>query len=1388
MVFHFALARYARAFMARISRADAARLARVFHTFVAQISNLPYRRASSLRRVSPLRAAEVSTLCRLEIGDTAGWKPALRRLGAVLLASFVLLAGPLAGTGHAAALRITEFMAENSTTLNDEDGEFSDWIEIANFSSTTVDLAGWHLTDDSRALAKWQFPSTNLPPGGFLIVFASGKNRREPGAPLHTNFRLSRTGEYLGLIEPDGRTVAHHYAPVFPEQFADISFGIGRRVTSGLLLPRNADGRLLVPADGSLGAEWTAPDFDDASWTAVRTGIGYDAAATGGSGTVLNLDFNARTGETGAANTEPGFQTMTLNQNGSLFNGIKITLSALGNAFLDDRDRPTPVDNPPDFTQDQLYDDFIFANGTADGDGIRILIENLQPSADYHIRIWSFDSGSTGNRLSDWIEVAGGTTVVVRSQYTFNGSMLPVRDYDSTFTALLRSSPQGRLQIEGRRSGGTSHGVFLNALSLWLPVLTEAIETDVRERMHSINSSVYLRLPFEVADPALIDELALRVRYDDGFVAYLNGEQIAARNAPDSLQWNSASISNRAKLDAFEWQDIPLTGISGLLHPGKNVLVFHGLNSAAGAPEFLLSPELEARQVNLQQERYFTMPTPGEPNNDGVAGLLSPVSFSHQRGFFDNPFAVTLSAVDPGVEIRYTTNGSAPGALNSFVYSGPIPISGTTLLRAATFKPDYEPSVSVTHTYLFLENVLRQSAAPAGFPMTWQGNYPADYGMDPNVVNHPNYGATIRDDMRALPTLSIVSEHDNFWHPSTGIYVDATRRGPFYERAASLEYFDGDSTTRFQVNAGVQMQGNASRDNARTPKHSMRLLFKRMYGPPKLRHNWFGGGVERFNTMVLRACFTDSWPTRYSDSNLVPGFPWRGQRYRPEDSLLLRDQWVRNSLNDMGHLSSRGNYVHLYINGLYWGVYNASERLDAEFFTSHLGGEEEDWDVIVGDAIYDFADIRDGNKAAWNELMSLVNSSINTEEKFQAVGNLVELENLIDYMLLHFFAEAEDWPHHNWYAARRRANPTNDLPATKWIFLSWDQDIVLDQLVRRNRINVSNSDTPARIYSQLRAWPEFRRLFGDRIQKHLFHGGALAPESNIARLQALAAELDRGIVGESARWGDARRFTIGANPGTGQTFTRDEWWIPELQKLYTNFFPSLTATTIDRFRAANLYPAIGAPQLSHFGGTVGAGFAISMTHTNASGTLYYTLDGTDPRVYGTGALGESATVYDGPIVLASNAVLKARVLQNTTWSALTEASFIVDGSGTLDSDGDGMPDWWELEHGLNPYFAGDAAMDSDGDGMSNLEEFIAGTDPRDPESFLRITALIENGSVKLVAPLSANRSYTIMARDSLSEGEWEKVWHIAPGPARLFEWEAGSAGARRFYRIVTPQQ
>jgi hypothetical protein len=125
-----------------------------------------------------------------------------------------------------AAPRINEFMAENTGTIADEDGQFNDWIEISNPGTVPRDLTNWYLTDEQAVLNKWQFPATTIPPGGFLIVWASNNDRRVSGQPLHTNFRLSNDGEFLALVQPDGSTIASQYDPTYPLQTADRSYGL----------------------------------------------------------------------------------------------------------------------------------------------------------------------------------------------------------------------------------------------------------------------------------------------------------------------------------------------------------------------------------------------------------------------------------------------------------------------------------------------------------------------------------------------------------------------------------------------------------------------------------------------------------------------------------------------------------------------------------------------------------------------------------------------------------------------------------------------------------------------------------------------------------------------------------------------------------------------------------------------------------------------------------------------------------------------------------------------------------------------------------------------------------------------------------------------------------
>lgn len=1165
------------------------------------------------------------------------------------------------------AVRITEFLSANDGLLRDEDLESPDWIELYNSGPGIVNLGGWHLTDDANDPTKWTFPSTNLVPGQYLVVFASGKNRAMAGRELHTSFQLNNDGEYLALMQPGG-TVEHEYAPTYPNQRANVSYGLQTEITATPLVTSGAVSRVWVPDNGALGTTWTAAGFDDSGWTAGNTPASYTVGMT--VSPVLALDFNART-STGL--TGGGFSSFVINSNGGntavqtlpttrnfggVF-GITVTVSNTPGFGYGDRVRNNPA-NSGAFTESLLLRDFIRSEANTGTGGLDLNLSGLTANAPHRVTVWSFDDDSTTVKVSDWY--ANG--LLVKSDYTFNPAVSPSSNEQYRFTFEADATGSGTMLVSGRRDTASSGiGVFLNAFNIERLTIQPATNL-LGTLMLSNNATAYIRVPFNVANPNAFQSLKLRMRYDDGFVAYINGQMVASRNAPGSPQWNSTATAAAADAQSLVYEDIIIANTPGLLTGGANVLAVHGLNVTATDLDFYILPELEGLTAGTTVERYFKPPTPGADNGEGYLGLVADTKFSVDRGFYETPFTVAITSATANASIYWTTNGSIPSPTNGSLYVAPISITGTRLLRAAAFLTNHVPTEPDSQTYLFLSQVLQQPDNPPGYPAVWQGTYPADYGMDPFIVNHPNYGATLSNDLRDIPSISIVSTHEAFWDVATGIYYDARNewsgvpdRG---ERPASAELFLGDNTSEFQINCAVQMHGQAGRDNERTRKHSFRLEFSSDYGPSKLNYDWFGGGVSNFDSIILRNSWADTWSTRY-DPFSGGSHPWPEDfplRYRPENGTYLRDIWVKEAMRDMGHLASRSRFLHLYLNGLYWGIYTAIERHDTTYFANHLGGYEKDWDIMK-----DYSELQDGSRADWDSLITLVNLGINNDSDFQAVAAQVDMDNLIDYFLLHALVEANDWLQnsnpHNSYWVRRRANPTNGLPATKWIFLPWDQEIAFNRLRDDDRVNgLSDDSLPSRIYNQLRNYPEFRRMYGDRAQKHLFNNGALSPSNNIARLQTLAAEIDRAIVGESARWGDTREFPVGNDGGTGVTLTRDEYWIPELQKLSTNWFPNvMNQRTIARLQAAGLYPTVGAPQFSQFGGGVPAGFELVLTHTNGTGAILYTVDGTDPRVYGTGGTSPSAESYELPIQLNAPTLVRARVLSGGQWSALVEATF-----------------------------------------------------------------------------------------------------------------------------------
>ena len=309
-----------------------------------------------------------------------------------------------------ARLLITELVASNDQGLEDENGDASDWIEIHNAGDAPANLDGWHLTDDDDRMTKWTFPAVTIEPDDYLVVFASGKDRIDPAQPLHTNFQLDADGEYLVLVQPDGRSVASGFAPGFPPQSTDDGYGWPQDVVDRLLLGSSSEVRVFVPTGTNggdqLGLSWTQAELDDSSWLRGHGAVGFEDVSG--------------------------------------------------------------------------YEDLL--------------------------------------------------------------------------------------------------GV------------------DIKAQMLHLSTSAYLRYSFDVPQPRALFSLTLRMKYDDGFVVFLNGTEVARRPAPEPLKWDSAATISHVDSQAVVFEDVDLTGALGLLRSGTNLLAVQGLNRELHGNDFLIDLELHAGQ------------------------------------------------------------------------------------------------------------------------------------------------------------------------------------------------------------------------------------------------------------------------------------------------------------------------------------------------------------------------------------------------------------------------------------------------------------------------------------------------------------------------------------------------------------------------------------------------------------------------------------------------------------------------------------------------------------------------------------------------------------------------------------------------------------------------
>ena len=998
---------------------------------------------------------------------------------------WLLTFGLLMISQASARLYISEFLAANRDGLLDGDGEASDWIELFNSGSEAVNLGGYYLTDDPSSLTKWPFPSLQLEPRQFLVVFASGKDRRDPGGQLHTNFKIDSRGEYLGLIAPDGISVVSDFGRIdaLPRQRENVSYGLMQSgtSTSRSLLSRDSQATVRVPTaeDSALGSSWTEPAFDDSGWLDVAIGVGYDEDST----------------------------------------------------------------YVPEF-------------------------------------------GAGGN---------------------------------------------------------------------------------LGENLNGVTTSLYLRIPFQLTEASSVSELSLRMKYDDGFAAYLNGELIESANSPAEvdLSYDSEATSNHPDNEALVYQSFNLDNRIPLLRNGTNILAIHGLNDGLNSSDMLISPELNSVQISnpaTGAPGFFSNPTPGAQNGESFAGFVEDPVFSVDRGFFTDQFQLQLSTITEGAQIRYTLDGSPPSPTRGLIYSGPVSIAGTQVVRAMAHKAEFQSSRVNTRTYIFPDEVTSQTR-PSGYPTSWGGEPRADYDMDTQITRSRQYSTRFQRGLRDIPTLSVTGEKDAFFGPN-GIYVDTQNRS--IEASVSAEYFHPDPTLDgvnieggFQIDCGFKLQGGASRNPGSSIKHSLSLRFRELYGPGKLNYPVFEGtDVTSFDSIHLRAMYNNSW--HHSNS---------GQRAR---ATMIRDQWARDCMIAMGNADGgHGHFVHLYLNGLYWGVYNLHERLENDHYAAYNGFED---DEVLG---LNPGRLTSEESSSFNSMKSIVTSTRTTWARIQRV---IDVDNYIDFVITEYFGRNADLKNNdNWRAAGGGA------ANAPWRFYCWDTERILEDETNTSAPSNSGALDGALIFDDLERFREFRVRFADRAYKHLFHGGALTNLANRNRFQKYADQIDTAIICESARWGDDR-----SGGGFNGNYTRDENWTRAVygtpgpgtspgNGVLGSWFPTSGTNRTDRIIStwrsrrfsgtSDTYLGTIQPPLftvnggTQHGGDIPTGGTLSATAS--TGAIYYTTDGTDPRLEG-GNLSPGAILLSGQITIPSSGLvrMRARVGGGDSWSPLTEAFFYLERRAT----------------------------------------------------------------------------------------------------------------------------
>ena len=441
----------------------------------------------------------------------------------------------------------------------------------------------------------------------------------------------------------------------------------------------------------------------------------------------------------------------------------------------------------------------------------------------------------------------------------------------------------------------------------------------------------------------------------------------------------------------------------------------------------------------------FTTPTPGKANTTRhhlrAPPDAPPVEVTPGSRRYAGPVTVQLYTPVPGSLLYYTLDGSDP-TVDGEAYTAPLAVTETTVLRAVALDEGVPVSAVTTVTYLVGEST-------------------------------------------GLPVLSLVTDPAHLWDEATGIYVNPEERGQRWERPVTVEWLSPEGEPGFSVGAGLRIHGGGSR---LTPKKSFRLYFRGEYGPRELAYPLFGAEPgQTYDRLVLRAGYNDSWSSAgeaWSSGGVV---------------VYVRDQLVRDLHRAMGQVAVQGRWVVLYLNGVYWGLYDLTERIDDTFLATHFDASE--WYVSSADVLH-----------RWNRFVDWLNSTdLRATAQYEQVTQQLDIQNFTSYFLLNIWAQNVDWPHNNRIVTRPREGTDG-----RWRFIVWDAETAFMNTENTFERVVIGGTRLGQMLASLLQNDQYRAYFTAQIEYHL--AGVLDTAAVRERLAALATELRPEMAAEAARW------------------------------------------------------------------------------------------------------------------------------------------------------------------------------------------------------------------------------------------------------------------------------